>query len=113
MDEAPRILVVTIIVDGEDHAVGMAEKVVVERLAASANVQAAHTAFRTQDGELIVYREYAIRAITVPARFDALCERVSGLPGIVLPGVTAQATDAAHPRFEPWIQQVLRACETD
>lgn len=110
MDHTPRILIVTIIVDGEDHALRMAETVVAERLAASANVQAAHTSYRTMDDDLIVYREYAIRAITTPARFDALCERVSGLPGIVLPGVTAQATDAAHPLFEKWIEQVLRAC---
>lgn len=110
MDTPPRILLVTIIVDEEDHALRMAETLVLERLAASANVLPAHTSYRWEDGELIVYREHAIRAVTVPARFEALCERVSHLPGIVLPGVTAEATDAAHPLFEPWIRKVFQAC---
>jgi uncharacterized protein involved in tolerance to divalent cations len=113
MDQSPRILVVTIIVDGEDHALRMAETLVLERLCASANVQSAHTSYRWEDGELIVYREHAIRAVTVPQRFEALCERVSALPGIVLPGVTAAATEAAHPLFEPWIRQVFQACRAD
>ena len=110
MDQAPRILIVTIIVDEERHATRIAETLVLERLAASANIQPDHTAYRMQDDELIVYSECAIRAVTIPARFDALCERVSAMPGIVLPGVTAQATDAAHPLFEDWIQQVFHAC---
>src|SRR4051794_14834959 len=106
----PGELVVTIIVDSEDHATRMAETLVEERLVATANVQRAHIAYRLKDGVLSAYREYAIRATTTTTRFDALIERVAGLPGIILPGVTAERLTAAHPRFEPWLRQVLETC---
>ncbi|MCK8784651.1 divalent cation tolerance protein CutA [Roseomonas sp. NAR14] len=107
----PSVLLVSITVDDETHALRMAERLVMEHLAASANVQAAHTSFRLEHGQLVEYQETSIRATTTTARFDALCERVSTMPGIVMPGISATPLTMSHPRFEPWIHAVLEACK--
>ena len=107
-------LAVNVIVDSADHAVHLAETLVLERLAATAPVEAPHEAYRLVDGEeLAVYREWTVRAITIADRFDALCERAAGLPGIVVPGITAAPLTLMHPRLEGWLRQVLRACGAD
>ena len=104
-------LTVGIIVDSADHAIRMAEALVLERLAATAHIEPPHEAYRLAGGEeLAVYREWTMRAITLSARFDALCERAADLPGIVLPGITAAPLTLMHPRLEGWLRQVMHAC---
>jgi uncharacterized protein involved in tolerance to divalent cations len=105
-------LIVTIIVDGEDHAIRLAEVLVEERLAASVQVPPPHESYRmmADGGGLAVYREWAVRAVTIAGRFEALSDRAAALPGIVMPGITAAPLSVVHPRFEGWLQQVLVAC---
>ena len=105
-------LAVNVIVDRADYAVQLAETLVLERLAATAHIEASHEAYRLVDGdELSLQREWTVRAITIADRFDALCERAAGLPGIVVPGITAAPLTLMHPRLEGWLQQVMHACE--
>ena len=110
MDPAD-FLIVTIIVDGEAHAIRLAEVLVEERLAASVQVPPPHESYRMMEaGGMAVYREWAVRAVTIASRFDALSDRAATLPGIVMPGITAAPLSVVHPRFEGWLQQVLVAC---
>jgi uncharacterized protein involved in tolerance to divalent cations len=105
-------LTVTIIMNNEDHAIRLAETLVLEHLAATAHIEQPHEAYRLVEGdELAVFREWSVRAVTLASRFDRLCDRVSGLPGIVMPGITAAPLTLMHPRLEGWMQQVMRACE--
>ena len=107
-------LAVNVIVDRADHAVQLAETLGLERLAATAHIEASHEAYRLVDGdELSLQREWTVRAITIADRFDALCERAAGLPGIVVPGITAAPLTLMHPRLEGWLRQVMRACGGD
>ncbi|MFL5334744.1 MAG: divalent cation tolerance protein CutA [Geminicoccaceae bacterium] len=109
--QAGDFLNVSIIVDSEDHAIRLAETVVQERLAATAHIEQSHEAYRLVGGrELAVYREWTVRFITLASRFDALCERAAGLPGIVMPGITAVPLTMMHPQLEGWLQQVMQAC---
>jgi uncharacterized protein involved in tolerance to divalent cations len=104
-------LIVTIIVDGEAHAIRLAEVLVEERLAASVQVPPAHESYRMMAaGGMAVYREWAVRAVTIASKFDALAERAGGMTGIVTPGITAAPLTVVHPKFEGWLQQVLAAC---
>ena len=104
-------LIVTIIVDGESHAIRLAEVLVEERLAASVQVPPPHESYRMMEtGGMAVYREWAVRAVTLASRFDALAERAGMLPGIVMPGITAAPLTVVHPKFEGWLQQVMTAC---
>jgi uncharacterized protein involved in tolerance to divalent cations len=108
--QAEDFLMVTIIVDSSDHAIRLAEVLVTEHLAATVQVPQSHEAWRLLDGQLAQFREWAVRAVTISARFDALCARAAQLPGIVMPGITATALTEIHPRFEGWLNEVLRAC---
>ena len=110
MDPAD-FLIVTIIVDGEAHAIRLAEVLVEERLAASVQVPPPHESYRMMaEGGMAVYREWGVRAVTIASRFDALAERAGKLPGIVMPGITAAQLSVVHPKFEGWLQQVMVAC---
>lgn len=103
-------LLVTIIVDSREHAVQLAERLVEQRLAATAAVPHPHEAWRLENGALVEYQEWALRAVTVAGRFDALCERAADTPGIVMPGVIAAPLTVVHPRFETWLHEVMQAC---
>ncbi len=104
-------LIVTIIVDGEAHAIRLAEVLVEERLAASVQVPPPHESYRMMEtGGMAVYREWAVRAVTVASRFDQLSERAGRMTGIVMPGITAAPLTVVHPKFEGWLQQVMSAC---
>ncbi len=110
MDPAD-FLIVTIIVDGEAHAIRLAEVLVEERLAASVQVPPPHESYRMMEtGGMAVYREWAVRAVTIAGRFDALSDRAATLPGIVMPGITAAPLSVVHPKFTGWLEQVLVAC---
>lgn len=104
-------LMVHIIMDDADHAIRLAETLVLERLAATAHIEAPHEAYRLAGGEeLAVYREWTVQAITLASRFDSLCERAAASPGIVMPGITAAPLTLLHPRLEGWLRQVMQAC---
>ncbi len=105
-------LTVTIIVNTEDHAIRLAETLVEEHLAGSVHIEPPHSAYRLQPGVgLAVFQEWAVRAVTLATRFDALCERAAALPGIVMPGITATPLSVMHPRLEGWLNQVMQACK--
>ena len=105
------VLLATLIMDSEDHARRVAEVMVEERLAATAHVPEPHDAYRLEPGGgLAVYREWAVRLVTLAPLFDALAERASHMPGIVMPGITAAPLTLRHPRFEHWLAEVTRAC---
>jgi uncharacterized protein involved in tolerance to divalent cations len=104
------IFVVRITVDNERHALLIAERIVEDRLVATANIAPPHTAYRLQDGMLAVYEEFAITAVTTEANFDALNERLSRMAGVVVPGITAYQLVDSHPAFEPWIRDVTSRC---
>lgn len=100
------LMMVRIIMDTERHAHLAAEALVRDRLAATVSVQAPHTVYREVQGELGMYQEYALLAVTTPEGFDRLCERAAGMPGVVVPGILAQRVDTAHPALEPFIRAV-------
>jgi uncharacterized protein involved in tolerance to divalent cations len=109
--EPDDFLLVTIILDSEEHAIRLAETLVTEHLAATVQIPPSHEAWRLLDGQLAQFREWAVRAVTVTRRFDALCDRAAGMSGIVMPGITAVPLSVMHPRFEGWLNEVLRACD--
>ena len=104
-------LLVTIIVDSHAHATHLAEVLVEEKLAAAVQVPPSHEAWRLLNGGLAVYQEWAVRAVTIASRFEALSARAAALPGIVMPGITAAPLTLVHPGFDGWLKQVLEACD--
>lgn len=91
-----------------EQAEEIGKTVVLERLAACANVLGATRSFYWWNGEVQADDEVTLVLKTAIDRVDALIERVRGLHSYEVPGISVLQIEGGNPAYLAWITAETR-----